>query len=114
MQPEPKSEIILYQTADGGTGIDVRLYDETVWLTQAQMAELFQTSVPNVSMHIRHLLQERELQREPPVKDFLTVHGEGGRRGRRRLDHPNLPAITRVAHTAKSHPGTHVPLCPPQ
>ena len=53
MNPEPKSEIILYQTEDNRTRIEVRLENETVWLTQNQMAELFQTSIPNVSMHIR-------------------------------------------------------------
>ncbi len=56
------SELILYQTEDGGTRVQVRLEDETVWLTQKQMMELFQTSVPNVSMHIRNLFAEKELQ----------------------------------------------------
>src|SRR5687767_13813187 len=76
---EPKSEFIFYQTEDKQTQIQVRLEGETVWLTQAQMAELFQSSVPNVSMHIRNVFSEKELQPEGTVKKYLIVQTEGGR-----------------------------------
>ena len=73
MKPESKSEIILYQTEDNRTRIEVRMENETVWLTQAQMAELFQTSVPNVSMHIRNVFAERELQADSVVKECMCL-----------------------------------------
>jgi hypothetical protein len=74
---KPKSELILYQTEDNRTRIEVRLENETVWLTQAQMAELFQTTIPNVSMHIRNILAEGELQADSVVKEFLTTAADG-------------------------------------
>ena len=72
-EPLPQSEIILYQTEDGRTRLQVRLQDETVWLTQKLMAELFQTSVPNVSMHIRNVFAAGELQADSVVKESLTT-----------------------------------------
>ena len=66
----PPSELILYQTEDGLTRLQVRLQDETVWLTQKLMAELFETSVPNVSMHIRNVFLEGELQEGAVVQEF--------------------------------------------
>ena len=64
--------IVLYQTPDGHTSLDVKLENETVWLTQAQMAMLFETTKQNVSLHINNLFKEGELAREVVVKDFLT------------------------------------------
>lgn len=66
------SEILLYQTEDGQTKIDVRLEGETVWLNQKQMVELFQTTKQNVSLHIRNILKEGELDEVSVVKDYLT------------------------------------------
>ena len=63
------SEILLYQTEDGQTKIDVRLEDETVWLSQVQMAELFQTTKQNISLHIKNVFEEVELQENATVKD---------------------------------------------
>jgi len=74
---KPASELILYQTEDNQTRIEVRLEDETVWLTQAQMAELFQTTIPNVSMHVRNIFAEGELQAGSVVKEFLTTAADG-------------------------------------
>ena len=102
--PQPKSELILYQTEDGGTRLEVRMEGETVWLTQGQMAELFQTSVPNVSMHIRNVFQEGELQRPATVKEFLTVQREGNREVRRALEHFNLDEKFRVIEASKPSP----------
>ena len=70
MNNEPQSPVLLYQTSDGQTRLEVRLENETVWLSQGQMAELFQTSIPNVSMHIRNVFAEDELQEAATVKDF--------------------------------------------
>ena len=66
-------KIVIYQTEDGQTQIDVRLENETVWLTQAQMVELFQTTKQNVSLHLNNLYKEGELQNEGTVKEYLTV-----------------------------------------
>ena len=75
--PQPSSEIILYQTEDGRNRIEVRLENETVWLTQQLMAELFQTTIPNISMHVRNIYADGELTPEATVKEFLTVRWEG-------------------------------------
>ena len=77
-KPKP-TEIILYQTEDGQTQIEVRLENDTVWLTQSQMPDLFQASIPNVSMHIRNIFREGELQENAVVKDFLTTAADGKR-----------------------------------
>lgn len=108
MKPNPQapSDIILYQTDDGSTRLEVQLQDETVWLSQAQMAELFQTSVPNVSMHIRNVFSEGEVQAAATVKEFLTVRQEGTRRVSRSVEHYNLDVIISVGYRVKSHRGT--------
>ncbi len=106
MNPELKSEIILYQTEDNRTRIEVRLENDTVWLTQSQMAELFQTSIPNVNMHIRNLFKEGELQPQATIKEYLTVQKEGHREVSRRLAYYNLDVIISVGYRVKSHRGT--------
>ena len=68
-----KSEIIIYQTEDGQTKIDVRLEDNTVWITQSQIAELFQTTKQNISLHINNIFKEGELLKSSTVKEYLTV-----------------------------------------
>ncbi len=84
MQDEPKKgEIVVYQSEDGKVKLEVRLQDETVWLTQQLIAELFQTTIPNVSMHIRNIYEEGELNPEATIKKFLTVRREGRRDVRR-------------------------------
>lgn len=90
----PSGEILFYQTKDGGTRIDVRLQDETVWLTQAQMAELFQTTKQNVSLHVKNVFEEGELDQKATVKESLTVQKEGDRRVSREVSYyatkPNM------------------------
>jgi len=76
-------EFLLYQTEDGQVKLEVRLQNETVWLTQQMIAELFQTTVPNISMHIRNIYAERELTPEATHKKFLSVRREGNRDVRR-------------------------------
>ena len=71
-------EIVFYQSEDGTVRLETRLENETLWLTQQQMAELFQTSVANISMHVKNVFDEGELPFEATVQDFLTVRQEGG------------------------------------
>ena len=102
-EPLPQSEIILYQAEDGGTRLQVRLQGETVWLTQKLMAELFQTSVPNVSMHIRNVFADGELLADSVVKEFLTTAADGKSYG---TQHYNLDVIISVGYRVKSLRGT--------
>lgn len=102
----PASEIIFYQTEDGQTKLDVRLEDETVWLTQQQLATLLQTTKQNISLHIQNIYEEGELMPEATVKKILTVRAEGTRQVRRALDHYNLDMIISVGYRVKSHVAT--------
>ena len=79
MAEKNDSEIILYTTEDGATRIDVRMLDETVWLTQAQMAELFGKSVPTINEHIKNVFKEGELEPNPTIRKFRIVRIEGSR-----------------------------------
>src|SRR3989442_1096649 len=99
-------EIILYQTDDGQTRLQVRLEQETVWLTQAQMAELFQTTKQNVSLHIQNIFTEGELQASATVKESLTVQREGNRPVQRQVEFYNLDVVISVGYRVKSHRGT--------
>ena len=100
--PSSKGQFLVYQTDDGQLKIDVRLEGETAWLTQAHMAELFQTTVPNVSMHLRNVYAEGELQAAATVKEFLIVRQEGSRQVSRAVEHYNLDAIISVGYRVKS------------
>ena len=99
-------KIIIYQTEDGQTQIDVRLENETVWLTQAQMAELFQTTKQNVSLHLNNLYKEGELKKEGTVKEYLTVQQEGKRKVSRIVKYYDLDVIISVGYRVKSKRGT--------
>src|ERR1035437_2128962 len=90
MKPEPNSEIILYQTEDNRTRIEVRLEDETVWLTQRQLAELFQKDVRTINEHIQNIFEEGELQRGATIRKFRIVQAEGARSVEREVDFYNL------------------------
>ena len=100
------SELLLYQTEDGQTRIQVRVLNETVWLSQAQMAELFQTTKQNISLHIKNVFEEGELMPESTVKEYLTVQIEGGRRVERPVLYYNLDVIISVGYRVRSHRGT--------
>jgi hypothetical protein len=101
-----KGEILVYQSDDGRVKLDVRLQDETVWLTQQLLSDLFQTTVPNISMHIRNIYEEGELTPESTIKKFLTVRREGDRDVRRELDFYNLDMIISVGYRVKSRIAT--------
>jgi len=105
-EPLPQSEIILYQTEDGRTCIQCRFEDETLWLTQAQIAELFQTSPQNVTLHLKAIFAEGELDETATCKDYLQVRLEGGREVSRKLRHYRLEAILAVGFRVRSHRGT--------
>ncbi len=100
------SEILLYLTDDGQTKIDVRLEEETVWLSQAQMVELFQTTKQNISLHIKNIYEEGELDEISTVKDYLTVQTEGKRKVQRNITIYNLDVVISVGYRVKSHRGT--------
>jgi len=100
------SQLLLYQTEDGGTRLEVRLEGETVWLTQELMAALFQTTKQNISLHIQSVFREGELSPEATVKKYLTVRREGNREVKRHLDYFNLDVIISVGYRVKSHVAT--------
>ncbi len=107
--PDPSvanSEILLYRTEDGQTRVEVRLEDETVWLTQELMAELYQTTKQNINFHIQNIFGEGELGRAATVKEYLTVRQEGSRTVKRRLDYYNLDMIISVGYRVKSRDAT--------
>ena len=99
-------KILIYRTPKGNTKIDVQLQNETLWLNQKQIAELFQTAVPNVNMHIKNILDEGELEANPTIKDFLIVQKEGKRNVKRTIEHYNLDMIISLGYRIKSNIAT--------
>ena len=100
------NEIILYQAGDQSVQIDVKLEDETVWLAQAQMVELFDSTKQNISLHINNIFKEKELDKKTVVKDYLTVQMEGKRKVNRKILIYNLDVIISVGYRVKSQRGT--------
>lgn len=98
-------EMVIYQTEDGRTKIDVNMYDETVWLSQEQMAELFQRDKSTISRHIKNIFDEGELARESTVAKFATVQNEGDRHVERDIDYYNLDVVISVGYRVKSQRG---------
>jgi hypothetical protein len=101
-----KSELLLYQTEDGRTRIGVRLENETVWMTQASMAELYQTTPQNVTIHLKAIYAEGEMEESATCKEYLQVQQEGARTVSRARKFYTLPAIIAVGYRVKSHRGT--------
>jgi hypothetical protein len=104
--PDDPGEFILYQTEDGLTRVDVRVFHETVWLSLGQISELFQRDKSVISRHIANVFDEGELRRGATVAEFATVQTEGGRRVERQIEHYNLDVIISVGYRVKSHRGT--------
>jgi len=100
------SELILYTSEDGNTRLDLRLEGQTVWLTQLEIAELFQTSKQNVSLHARNIFEDGELSPEATVKKSLTVQSEGERRVKRKIQLYNLDLILAIGYRVRSPRGT--------
>ena len=101
-----QSRLLLYQTEDGQTRIEVRLQDETVWMTQAAIAELYQTTTQNITIHLKAIYREGELDESATCKEYLQVQQEGKRRVSRSRKFYNLPAILAVGYRVRSHRGT--------
>lgn len=100
------SDLILYQSEDGGIHVNVRLEDETAWLTQVAISELFQSSKANISEHISHIYEEGELVREATVRIFRTVQSEGNRDVERSREFYNLDLIIAVGYRVNSKRAT--------
>ena len=103
---DSNNQIIIYQTEDGQTQVDVRLENETVWLTQAQMAELFEKTPQNITMHIGNVYKEGELEKESTCKEYLQVQQEGKRKVSRMVKYYDLDVIISVGYRVKSKRGT--------
>ncbi len=99
-------ELIIYQTEDGKTRIEVRLQDETVWLSQKLLAELFQKDVRTINEHIANIYEEGELTPASTIRNFRIVQSEGNRQVTRDIDHYNLDVTISVGYRVKSHRGT--------
>ena len=102
----PQSSLVLYQTEDGQTRIECRFEEGTIWLTQAQMADLFQTTPQNITLHLKAIFAEGELPEEATCKDYLQVRQEGKRSVSRKLRHYRLEAILAVGYRVRSPRGT--------
>jgi len=101
-----EGELILYTTEDDSARIQLRAADGTVWMSQREMAELFDTSVPNVNVHIKNVLKEGEVQAEATIKEDLIVRQEGGRQVRRQVKIYNLDMVLAVGYRVQSPRGT--------
>jgi len=104
--PAPGGAFLLYQTEDGRTRIQCRFEEETIWLTRAQIAELFQTTPQNVTLHLKVIFAAGELAEAATCKNYLQVRSEGGREVTRKLRHYRLEAILAVGYRVRSHRGT--------
>ena len=104
---ENNNNIVIYQTDDGTTKIDVQLEDETVWLSQQQMADLYDTTKQNISLHIKNIFDEEELDINSTVKEFLTVQKEGNRKVERKVKYYNLDMILSLGYRIKSKVATN-------
>jgi prophage maintenance system killer protein len=98
----PRGEVVVYEAPDGQVRVDVRLEQDTVWLTQRQMSELFETTPENVVMHLKNVFSDNELEELATTKDFLVVQTEGKRQVQRTVKHYNLDAIISVGYRVNS------------
>lgn len=101
-----ESKIEIYKAADNSTEVRVQFDDDTVWLSQKQMAELFQTTIPNINMHLKSIFEEGELEEAATIKDFLIVQKEGSREVKRKQKLYSLDAIISVGYRIKSQVAT--------
>jgi len=102
----PGGEFLLYQTEDAQTRIQLRMSEGTVWMTQKQLAELYQVSVPAIAQHIRNVFAERELTPAATVKEYLIVATEAARNVERRVSHYRLEMVLAIGYRVRSHRGT--------
>jgi hypothetical protein len=104
--PPPTGEFLLYQSEDGRTRIECRFEESTLWLSQAQLAGLFQVSVPTINEHLKGIYAEGELSPERTLRSFRIVRREGSRQVARNIDHYQLEAILAVGYRVRSERGT--------
>ncbi len=102
MHTKNKGEIIIFKTSDGKVSVDVRFEDETVWLTQSQLVDLYGSSKANVSEHIKHIFEEEELSKDSTVRKFRTLQNEGNRQVEREIEYYNLDMIISLGYRIKS------------
>lgn len=102
----PPGEILLYRTEDGRTRVECRFADESLWMSQALIAELFQVTVPTVNEHLRNLYREAELLPEATIRKLRIVRQEGSREVARQIEHYSLDAILAVGYRVRSPRGT--------
>ena len=107
MEKKEENEIIIYQSEDGQTHIDVKFTDKTVWLSQQQMAELYQTSRSNVVEHIKHIYEDEELDEGSTCRNFRQVRQEGSRQVTREIPFYNLDMIISLGYRIRSKIATH-------
>ena len=101
------SSIIIYQSEDGNTRIEVKLENETVWLTQQQLCDLYQTSRTNIVEHIQHIYEDGELEESATCRKFRQVRQEGSRMVERELPYYNLDMIISLGYRVRSRVATH-------
>lgn len=101
-----ENNIIIYQDEDGITKVSVRFVDEDIWLTQNQIAEIYKTTQENISMHIRNIYKDKELNNDSTNKKFLLVQNEGNRQVKRNIDHYNLDMIIALGYRVQSQVAT--------
>src|ERR1035438_8675862 len=104
----PTGEIVLYQTEDGRTRVECRFVDETLWLSQALIAELFQKDVRTINEHLQNVFAEGELDEGATIRKFRIVRREGVRGVEREIEHYNLDAILAVGYRGRSERGTRM------
>lgn len=104
--PGPAGEIVLYQTEDGRTRVECRFVDETLWLSQALIAELFQKDVRTVNEHLQNIYEEQEIDQQATIRKFRIVRREGPREVEREIEHYSLEAILAVGYRVRSDRGT--------
>jgi hypothetical protein len=104
--PTGKGEILLYQTEDGRTRVECRFQDETIWLSQAMLAELYQKDVRTINEHLKDIYREKELAPEATIRKFRIVRREGSREVARQIEHYNLDAVLAVGYRVRSQRGT--------
>jgi hypothetical protein len=100
------SEMILYTSEDGQTRLHLRVEANSIWLSQLEIADLFQTTKQNISLHARNIFEDKELDPEATVKESLTVQSEGTRQVKRRISHYNLDLILAIGYRVRSPRGT--------
>ncbi|MEA3287982.1 MAG: virulence RhuM family protein [Candidatus Marinimicrobia bacterium] len=105
-QETSQGQFLVYQTENGDVKLNVRFEDNSVWMTQQMIAELFQTTKQNISLHIQNIFDEYELSPDRTVKEYLTVRSEGKRKVNRQLDYYNLDMIISVGYRVKSQIAT--------